>query len=104
MIHEEVNPWVPMTNLLDLKHLGKFGEELGECSAAVSRCIIQGIDGAEPVTGKINRDWLEDEIADVLNNMNLVVEHFNLDAVKIKARLRKKRALLRIWHGMLEGM
>lgn len=103
MTIKEVNPWVPMTNLLDLKHLGKLGEECGELSAAVSRCIIQGINAAEPVTGKINRAWLEDEIADVLNNMNLVLEHFDLNAEKIRARVKRKRRLLRIWHGMLEG-
>ncbi len=99
-----VNPWVPMTNLLDLKHLGKLGEETGELSSAVARCIIQGIDGAEPVTGKINREWLEDEIADVKNNIELVTEHFGLDWKRIEARVEKKRALLKIWHGMLEGL
>lgn len=49
------NPWHPISDPVDLKHLGKLSEELGECSAAVARCIIQGIDECEPVTGKINR-------------------------------------------------
>src|SRR4051812_1950163 len=62
----KANPWQPIRGPIDLAVLGKFGEELGECQAAVSRCIIQGLGGAEPVTGKINQDWLEDEVADVL--------------------------------------
>lgn len=99
-----VNPWVPMTNLLDLKHIGKLIEELGECVSAAARCQIQGIDECEPTTGKLNRDWLEDEIADVTNNLQLVTEHFNLNVGKIHARVSRKRAMLKEWHGMLEGL
>jgi hypothetical protein len=63
-----LNPWRPMTRPIDLKHLGKLGEESNELGAAISRCIIQGIDEREPVTGKPNRQWLAEEIADVLAN------------------------------------
>lgn len=104
MTVKEVNSWVPMTNLLDLTHLGKLGEGVGECSAAVSRCIIQGIDSAEPVTGKINRRWLEEEIADVIANTGLVVWHFSLSLDFIEARVAEKRERLVKWHGMLEGV
>jgi hypothetical protein len=96
-----LNPWVPMTRPIDLKHLGKLGEELNECGAAVMRCIIQGIDEAEPVTGKVNRKWLEDEAADVLANIDLVIEHFGLDAGRISERVVRKQAHLRGWHSML---
>lgn len=96
-----VHPWEPMRKPIDLKHMGKLGEELGECQAASSRCMIQGIDAAEPVTGKPNREWLEDELADVLANGILNVEHFNLDLDRILARAVRKMALLRVWHGML---
>jgi hypothetical protein len=95
-----LNPWHPITNSKDLKHLGKLGEELGECGAAVSRCIIQGLDGAEPVTGKINREWLEDEIADVIANTTLVVGRFDLDDKRIAARAAAKIVQLRTWHAM----
>lgn len=93
-----LNPWHPMTDPIDLKHLGKFGEELNECGAAVSRCIIQGIDEAEPVTGKVNKDWLEDEIADVLAGAELNMRRFNLDRDKIEKRKAKKMAHLSAWH------
>lgn len=101
----DASPWHPITDAVDLKHLGKLSEELSElsaaaskCGAAVSRCIIQGIDEAEPVTGKINREWLEDEIADVRANSELNIERFNLDEARIAARCEKKKRYLRQWH------
>lgn len=94
----DANPWHPMTDAVDLKHLGKLSEELSECGSAVARCIIQGIDEAEPVTGKINRDWLQDEVADVLANIDLVIQRFDLDAIKIATRSEKKKRHLRQWH------
>ncbi len=97
-----VNPWRPMARAIDLKHLGKLGEELGEAAAATARCIIQGIDEREPVTGKPNREWLEDELADVIANATLVTLHFKLDRGRILARARRKVAQLRAWHAMLD--
>lgn len=96
----EMHPWHPIADAVDLKHLGKLGEELNECGAAVSRCIIQGLDEAEPVTGKINREWLEDEIADVEANIKLVKQRFALDAYRIAERADEKERRLRIWHAM----
>lgn len=96
-----LNPWVPMTRPIDLKHLGKLGEELGELVAAKERCVIQGIDECEPITGKLNREWLEDELADVLANIELVTEHFGLDRTWMRERMNRKMAYLRGWHSML---
>ena len=95
-----VSPWHPMTNPVDLKALGKFGEELGECTSATLRCIIQGIDEAEPVTGKVNRVWLEEEIADVMATMRKVIERFSLDQKFLEARAFDKYQKLTVWHGM----
>lgn len=94
----DANPWHPIDDNVDLKHLGKFGEELNECGSAVSRCIIQGVDECEPVTGKKNRHWLEDEIADVRANSELCIERFDLDEARIAARAERKKAHLRQWH------
>lgn len=98
---DKISPWVPMRRPVDLKHLGKLAEELGEAQAAVARCLIQGIDEKEPVSGKVNRDWLEDELADVLANIDLVVAHFGLDDVAMNLRAHRKRDGLRKWHAML---
>lgn len=97
---KDASPWHPMTDQVVLKHLGKLAEELGECSSAVARCIIQGIDEKEPVTGKINREWLEDEIADVYADMMLVQQHFKLNGERMAGRTLKKMIHLRQWHGL----
>lgn len=99
-IDPRVNPWHPMSNARDVKHLGKLGEELNECGAAVMRCLIQGIEEPHPVTGKVNREWLEDEIADVEANIALVKCRFNLDGRRITQRAEDKAAQLMLWHDM----
>lgn len=95
-----MNPWHPMSVPIDVKHLGKLAEECGELSAAIARCLIQGLDEKEPTTGKLNREWLEDEIADVAANYGLVIEHFDLDVMRIFSRSKQKADRLRAWHRM----
>jgi hypothetical protein len=103
LLHETaaLNPWRPEQRPIALASLGKFGEELNECGAAVSRCVIQGIDESEPVTGKLNREWLEDEIADVLAGAGVVTSHFGLNQRRIVERQRRKRAHLAAWHRLI---
>lgn len=96
-----LNPWVPMSVPIDVKHLGKLAEELSEAGAAVARCLIQGVEEREPVTGKLNREWLEDELADVMANIELVRRHFGLDQGRMNLRAQRKRRHLRAWHQML---
>lgn len=98
---EDASPWNPIKKPIDLKHLGKFIEELSKCASAAARCIIQGIDEVEPSTLKPNRQWLMEEVADVLANAVLVVEHFSLDQATMDARIDKKLKHLRSWHAML---
>lgn len=97
---DNINPWHPIQDAVELKHLGKLGEECGELAAIVCRCIIQGIDEHHPVTNVSNRKALEDEIADALANIDLVIEHFSLDAESILERKKRKKKLLRTWHKM----
>lgn len=96
-----LNPWLPMARPIDLKHLGKLMEELGEAQSAVARCIIQGIEESEPITHKPNRQWLEEELADVLANVALVMQHFGLDWARMENRATRKITHLRGWHSML---
>lgn len=98
ILDAEPNPWHPMNNSVDLKHMGKLIEECGELVAAASRCIIQGIDEKEPKSIKPNRQWLTEEIADVLANIQLVCEHFSIDPDQ--ERIVKKMRKLREWHRM----
>lgn len=96
----DANPWHPMKDPVDLKTLGKFNEELGECIAAASRCMIQGVNEAEPVTGKINREWLEDEIADIYAGAALTIDRFGLDTARIRVRMQRKIEHLKQWHSL----
>lgn len=95
---DDPNPWIPMSDLNDIRVIGKLGEELNECASAASRCLIQGIDEIEPSTGKLNRLWFEEEIADVLVNIKLACERFGL--APSPDRMAMKEAYLRKWHGM----
>lgn len=101
-LKDDPTPWVPMSKPIDLKHLGKLGEECGELISAKDRCPIQGINEYEPITKKSNKEWLEDELADVRANSELVIEHFNLDQARIDQRTERKKFYLRRWHEMLK--
>ena len=94
------NPWTPMTGVQDIQVLGKFAEELSECASVCARCLIQGIDEVEPSTGKANRSWLEEEVADVLANLEIVIEHYNLDMNAIDKRADFKIEYLKRWHNL----
>jgi hypothetical protein len=96
----DASPWQPITDAVDLKHLGKLGEECNELGSAISRCIIQGVDEAEPVTGKLNREWMEDEIADVEAGIELAKRRFDLDRDRIHRRRIKKMLHLLKWHAL----
>ena len=95
-----MNPWRPMSRPIDLKLLGKLAEELSEAGAAVARCLIQGIGECEPVTRKPNKQWLEDEMADVVASAGLVCTHFRLNRVRMRERIARKRRGLKQWHAM----
>jgi hypothetical protein len=62
---KEPQPWKPESDPAVLATLGKLIEELNEAGSAAARCIIQGMHEAEPTTGKINREWLLEELSDV---------------------------------------
>jgi NTP pyrophosphatase (non-canonical NTP hydrolase) len=96
----EMHPWHPMNNPVEVKTLGKLLEEVNELGQACARCLIQGVDEAEPVTLMVNREWLEDEIADVLANIALVTSCFNLDTDHIEERVHTKQERLTKWHEM----
>lgn len=91
-------PWHPINNPVDIKHLGKLQEELGELQSAIARCLIQGLDEVEPTSKKVNRTWLMEELVDVVVNIDLVIEHFELPMNEYEQRYFYKRDLLSRWH------
>jgi hypothetical protein len=94
-------PWVPMSNPKDIKVTGKALEELGEAVAALARCLIQGIDATEPSSGKPNKEWAQDELADVNATSYLLAEHFELDKDAIMKRRGRKIDHLKKWFEMM---
>src|SRR4051812_36842567 len=95
-----MSKWVPTTNLMELRRLGKLGEELGELSNVASRCIIQGLDETDPGTGKVNRARLLDELADVAAQIDCTLTAFKLNVAYFGERRRAKRVLMAEWEAM----
>lgn len=100
-ITEAPSDWQPITNKHDLAVLGKLGEEVGELSAAIFRCVIQGINEQEPRTHKINKQWLQDEIADAMAMQIIAVSRLGLDLQAILDRRDRKMAYKQPWFDSL---
>lgn len=98
-----LNLWFPMTGA-DAALIGKLTEELGEATAAASRCLIQRIGESEPVTGKLNKEWLEDELADVWAMANLTISRFNLNPLRMMERCRDKERRKKVWLDALDKL
>ena len=94
-------PWEPEQNRLLLAVLGKLAEENSECGAIAARCIIQGLNEREPVTGKLNREALEDEIADIFAQGEAAVLRLGLDRARIEARRDRKIEFTGQWYDHL---
>lgn len=97
------SPWQPETSQYKLAVLGKLAEEGSEVATAAVRCIIQGTDEREPVTGKLNREWLEDEIADVMAQCLLAIRGLKLDVARINKRAIGKMDYTGAWQETLRG-
>lgn len=91
-------PWHPITDPVDIKYLGKFMEECGEGVQAASRCLIQGFTEWNEKEQRLNLDCLQDEIADIEANIELLKQRFNLRRDEIQARVDKKIPFLKQWH------
>ena len=95
-----LNKWTPTTSLMMLRRMGKLQEELAELANVAARCIIQGIDEVDPGTGKVNRDRLVDELADVLTQCRYTIHKLGLDEDRIEARANIKWGQMDEWESM----
>jgi hypothetical protein len=96
-----ISPWKPEPNLLIHQALGKACEEASELANILARCLIQGLDQCEPVSGKPNRQALSEEIADVDAAVQWLRE---LTGVEYdEARADRKLNGLRRWQKLIEG-
>jgi len=95
--------WTPTTDLLMLRRMGKLIEELAELQVVASRCIIQGIDGVDPSSGKVNRQRLHEELADVMAQCICTMEMLDLDSPLIDERVNSKIEQMYEWEEMFTG-
>lgn len=98
----KLNPWTPETDPHRIAVLGKLAEELGEATQIVARCIIQGLEGSEPVTKVPNTEALEKELADVLATIHQAVFRLDLNASFVDERALGKFKELGTWYDTLK--
>ncbi len=97
----KISPWFPEKDPVRLAVLGKLAEELSECAARVSRCIIQGIEEIDPDTGRSNHYELRKELADVAACFKLLDIEFR--AEPDEGRIARKVAGYLRWHQLIEA-
>jgi NTP pyrophosphatase (non-canonical NTP hydrolase) len=95
-----VSKWIPTTDLMMLRRMGKLQEELAELANVAARCIIQGIDEVDPGTGRVNRARLTDELADVLAQCHVTILQLELDFPAISLRCSHKMENMWRWEAM----
>jgi hypothetical protein len=100
-LKQSVSPWISEQDPVRRAALGKLAEELGECVAAVSRCLIQGVDEHEPVTKVPNLRWLENELADVEAAIAVLRERLPFDLARTDERRTLKADHFRRWHAQI---
>lgn len=92
-----IQPWQVCTNKAMQRRYGKLLEELGELASVVARCTIQGVDEVDPSSGFVNRERLENEIADVLCQLELTVDVLGLNRERMKTRQWLKSIQMAQW-------
>lgn len=96
-MNNKASPWSPLKDPNEIKLIGKTLEELGELTQALSRSLIQGINEEMPDSKKTNRVWVEEEIADSLAMIYILMAVFKLNNDKMSDRARKKIAFFNSW-------
>lgn len=94
--------WKPEPDVLVHQALGKLAEECAELSQALARCLIQGYHEEEPVTHKLNRIQVREEVADVKAAMRWLSELTN-EQWGESPREARKLAGFQQWQHMLEA-
>lgn len=95
--------WKPETDVILHQALGKLAEETNELGAILARCLIQGFHEEEPVTHKLNRTQLMEEIADVKAAMRWLFDVLDEPFKGESERERRKFDGFKKWQAMLEA-
>lgn len=94
---KRMSKWEPDDAPHQARRIGKTLEELGELTAVLARISIQGLDAVDPSSGKINRQRLEEEIADVMAQCEVTTRVLKLDILGIAWRTAEKSAQMAEW-------
>lgn len=92
--------WIPESDPMVLRRVGKTGEECAELAKVCSRITIQGLDGVDPATGESNRQALAKEVADVMAQCEVIARALKLDMLGIAQRQAEKVAQMAEWEAM----
>ena len=95
-----LSKWIPESNPMVLRRVGKTGEECAELAKVCSRITIQGLDGVDPATGDSNRRALAKEVADVLAQCEVTIQALGLPREFIEARVDIKVQQMAEWEAM----
>jgi hypothetical protein len=95
--------WKPETDVVLHQALGKCAEECAELSQALARCLIQGFHEAEPVTHKLNRTQLFEEVADIKAALRWLFDVLDEPFKGESERERRKFDGFKHWQAMLEA-
>lgn len=98
----DINPWFPEPDPVLHQALGKLLEEVNELGAIAARCLIQGYHEEEPVTHKLNRVALREEMADVEAAMAWLREIIVEPGGRSPRHVRKLNGF-RAWQKMIEA-
>ncbi len=98
----DITLWLPENDLIRRQVLNKLTEETGELLQIVGRCLAQGVDKADPRTGKPNIEALADEIADVTAAVAWLDEVITLPPGR-DARTARKLHGFREWQQLLDA-
>lgn len=95
-----LSKWIPESDPMVLRRVGKTGEECAELSKVCSRITIQGLDGKDPASGESNRLALAKEVADVMAQCKVTIEALGLPRGFIDARVATKAQQMAEWEAM----
>lgn len=98
-----INPWKPETDIVLHQALGKLAEECNELAKIATRCVIQGYAEADPVTEKLNRTQLMEEVADVKATMRWLFDVLDIPFNGESQREARKFDGFKRWEAMLRA-
>jgi len=75
-------------------------EECAEVTQAISKIFRFGFDSRHPMTGKSNRQSLEEETGDLLAMIDIMVEKCIISDSKLNEARQAKREKLKQWSGI----